>query len=163
MLSCKSALQPMSQIISRQETCKVALKKQTLHEFLIYEAENVVRHNWSDVAIHDKRIVEKMFPGETRLWIVWELGSLMPAMYCKLTEKESMTKTDHCFSAVECYMMRYMREGDFSDIQSQIARNTSKFYFVTKGYGNYDYSVVPASFRTVMDLVFCGRANSFLN
>ena len=56
-----------------------------------------------------------------------------------------------------------MKEGPFSDIQSQIARNTSRFYFVTKGYGNYDYSVTPVSFRAVMDLVFCGKANSFLN
>lgn len=156
-------MQPMSQIFSRQETCKVAIRKQTLQEFLVYEAENVVRHNWSDVAIYDQRIVEKMNPGETRLWIIWELGSLMPAMYCKLTEKESMTKTEHCFSAVECYMMRFVKEGPLCDIQSRIARETSKFYFVTKGHGNYDYSVAPATFRSVMDLVFCGGANSFLD
>ena len=152
----------MSQIISRQEFCKVALKKQTLHEFLIYEAEDVIRHNWSDVSIWDKKIIDKMLPGETRLWIIWELGSLMPAMYCRLSEKEAMTKTDHCFSAVECYMLRFMKEGEFNDVQSQIARNTSKFYFVTKGYGNYDYSVTPVPFRSVMDLVFCGHANLYL-
>ena len=153
----------MSQIISRQEFCRVTLKKQTLHEFLIYEAESIVKYNFSDVAIFDKKIIDKMLPNETRLWIIWEFGSVMPAMYCRLTERESMTKTDHCFSAVECYMLRFMKEGPFSDIQSQIARTTSKFYFVTKGYGAYDYSVDPISFRGVMDLVFCNKANFFLN
>lgn len=152
----------MSQIISRQETLRATPKKKTLHEFLVYEAEDIVRHNWSDVALHDKNVIEKMLPGETRLWIIWELGSLFPPMYCKLSEKDAMTKTAYSFSAVECYMLRFMKEGPLNDAQAKIARDTSKFYFITKGYGNYDYSAVPVDFRLVMDIVFCGKASLFL-
>lgn len=153
----------MSTIFSRQETAKVALKKKTLHEWMIYEAENVVRFNFSDIAIHDKRILDKMLPNETRLWIIWEFGSQLLPMYCKLTEQYVLTELNYVFSAVEVHMLRFAKEDPFSDIQNKIARATSSFYFITKGYSDYDYDIAPTDFRTVMDLVFCGKANFFLS
>ncbi|MGA1645964.1 MAG: hypothetical protein ACO4AV_13405 [bacterium] len=153
----------MSQIISRQETCKVNFKKQTLHEWMCFEAENVVKYNWTDVAIHDKKILDRMLPGETRLWIISELGSVFLPMYCKLTEKTSNEYLNHSFSGVEVHMMRFFKEDQLGTIQSKITRDTSSFYFIAKGHGLHSYSVVPVDFMSVMDLVFCGKANLFLN
>lgn len=153
----------MSQIISRQETCKVAFKKQTLHEWMCFEAENVVKHNWTDVAIHDKKILDKMLPGEIRLWIIYELGSVFLPMYCKLNEKHSSSNPAHDFSAVEVHMLRFLKEDQFGNIQSKIARATSSFYFITKGFDSHSYSVISTNYESVVDLVFCGKANLFLS
>ena len=153
----------MSQIISRQETCKVAFKRQTLHEWMCFEAENVVKHNWTDVAIHDKKILDKMRPGETRLWIIYELGSVFLPMYCKLTENHEPNGLNYAFSAVEVHMLRFAKEDSLGSIQSKIARDSSRFYFITKGHDWSGHTITPSDYKFVMDLVFCGKANLFLN
>ena len=153
----------MSQIISRQETVKLALKKHKLHEWMCFEAENVVKHNWTDVAIHDKKILDKMIPGETRLWIIYELGSVFLPLYCKLTEHYVLNELNYSFSAVEVYLLRFAKEDALGSVQSKIARATSNFYFIAKGCDDYHYSVTSADFLSVMDFVFCGKANLFLN
>lgn len=153
----------MTQIISRQETCKIAFKKQTLHEWMCFEAENVVKYNWSDIAVHDKKILDKMLPGETRLWIISELGSIFLPMYCKLTERYVLNDLNYVFSAVEVHMLRFAKEDSLGSVVGKIARSSSNFYFIAKGNSLYDYTIVPSSFSDAMDLVFCGKANLFLN
>lgn len=151
------------QIISRQENVKRNLRNLMLHEFMCYEAESVVKHNWTDVAVHDKKIINKMRPGDTRLWIISEMGSNFPPMYCKLYEKRRQEESEYDLSVVEVHMMRFLRNDRLGEMQSKIARATSKFYFITKGSGEYDYSVTPAAFDDVLDLVFNGKATQFLN
>lgn len=153
----------MSQIISRQETCKVVFKRQTLHEWMCFEAEDVVKYNFCDVAIHDRKILDKMLPGETRLWIIYELGSVFLPMYCKLTENYVLNELNYAFSTVEVHMLRFAKEDSLGSIQSRIARDTSRFYFITKGHDWNKHSIVPTDYKSVMDLVFCGKANLFLN
>jgi hypothetical protein len=152
----------MSQIISRQETVKRSPKKQTLHEWMCFEAENTVKHNWTDIAIHDKKILDKMLPGEVRLWIIYEFGSVLLPLYCKLSEHYVLNELNYSFSAVEVHLLRFAKEDSLGNVQNKIARATSSFYYISKGFGNYDYSVVPTDFHSVMDLVFCGKANLFL-
>ena len=130
---------------------------------MCYEAENVVKHNWVDIAVHDKKIINKMRPGDTRLWIISELGSNFLPLYCKLYEKHRQEESEYELSVAEVHMMRFLRGDRLGEIQSKIARATSKFYFITKGFGGYDYSVTPATFGSVLDMVFCGKANQFLN
>jgi hypothetical protein len=60
-------------------------------------------------------------------------------------------------------MMRFLKNDRLGEMQSKIARATSKFYFITKNFGRYDYNVSPANFGSVLDLVFSGKANQFLN
>jgi len=151
------------QFISRQESVKRNLRNLTLHEWMCYEAENVVKHNWVDIAVHDKEIINKMRPGDTRLWIISELGSNFLPLYCKLYEKHRQEESEYELSVAEVHMMRFLRGDRLGEIQSKIARATSKFYFITKGFGGYDYSVTPATFGSVLDMVFCGKANQFLN
>lgn len=151
------------QIISRQEGVKRNLRNLTLHEWMCYEAESVVKHNFCDIAVHDKKLLNKMRPGDTRLWIISEFGSHFLPMYCKLYEKYRQEESEYELSVAEVHMMRFLKNDRLGEIQSKIARATSKFYFITKGFGRYDYSVTSASFGIVLDLVFNGKANQFLN
>lgn len=150
------------QIISRQETVNIALKNKTLHQWMCFEAENIIKHSWCDVAVHDKRKLDKMRAGETRLWIISELGSSFLPMYCRLNEKHKQEECEYSFSSVEVHMMRFMKDDRLGSAQSKLARSMSKFYFITKGDSDYNYSVTATTFEEVADLVFCGKANHLL-
>lgn len=152
----------MSQIISRQETCKVVSKKQTLHEWMCYEAESVVQHNFSDVAVWDRKLVNKTNTGETRLWWIHAFGSQFLPMYCRVSEKAKAENSMYEFSAVEINLLRLFKEDQFSKIQNKIILETSKFFFITKGSDEFHYDITPTTFREAANLVFCGKANLFL-
>lgn len=152
----------MFTIISRQEIVKRDPRKKNLHEWMCFAAEDVVKHNWTDVAIHDKKILEKMRPGETRLWAIYELGSAFLPMYCKNSENRHLDAAPHEFAAVEVFMMRFFKEHEIGQVEASFRKST-KFYFITKGFSEYDYLVTPSTLSDVVDLVFCGTANHLLN
>jgi hypothetical protein len=150
------------QILSRQETVKRIPRNQTLHEWMCFESEEIVKHNWTDVAVHDRKILNSMRPGDTRLWIISEFGSHFLPLYCKLYEKRKQEESEYDFSAIEIFMLRYVKDNRLAAMQSKIALSSTKFYFITKTSSEYNGIVAPASYRDVMDLVFNGKVNRFL-
>jgi hypothetical protein len=60
-------------------------------------------------------------------------------------------------------MLRLMKDDRLASVQNKIIRETARFYFITKGSDDYDYSIAPANFHSVMDLVFCGKASRYLD
>lgn len=157
------ALGHTMQIISRQEKVKSNFRNCTLHEWMCFESENIVKHNWTDIAVHDRKILNKMRPGDTRLWIISEVGSNFLPMYCKLFEKERQEESEYDLSLVEIHMLRFLKEDNFSKVYNKVMRNSFKFYFITKGDCDYNYSVVETTFDDVVNLAFCGKANFLLN
>jgi len=149
MLSVQMAL-----ILSRQEPVKRLPRNKTLHEWMCFEAEDVIKNNWTDVAVHDRKLLGKMRPGDTRLWVIHEFGSLFLPCYCKLYEKRKQEEQEYVFSSLEINMMRLIRADDLGSIQSRIMRKSARFYFVTKGFGDYDGLITPSDFRSVANLVF---------
>lgn len=152
------------QLVSQHETCKKVLTDKTLYEWMCFESEDIVRHNWTDVAVHDRKIVDEMLPGDTRLWILWELGSLFLPMYCGVHDKTHY-EDGHRLSSVELYMLRSMKEDQLAQAQVRHlmdAKTSCKYYFITKGTNEFNSLICPTTFHAVMDLVFCGRANHFL-
>lgn len=128
---------------------------------MCFEAESILRNNWTDVAVHDRKILEKMRQGETRLWAVYELGSAFLPMYCRLYEKGEQKDSQHEVSAVEVFMLRFFKEDQFGAVESKF-RKATKFFLITKGSSEYDFIAVPLSLFAVVDLVFCGNANFLL-
>ena len=153
----------MTQIISRQEPVKRVPRNKTLHQWMCFEAEDVVRYNWADVACHDLTTINKMRPGDTRLWVIHELGSLFLPLYCKMHEKRKQEESEYEFSSLEINMLRMMKDDPLASIQNKIIRETAQFYFIRKGFGNYDYNITPSDFRSVMDFTFCGKASRYLD
>lgn len=124
---------------------------------MLYEAEDVVKYNSTDVSIWDRKLMNRTRSGETRLWWIHELGSQCLPMYCRLNEKQKQEDEDYFLSSVEAILLRFAKDDRLSEMQTKILLSTSQFYFITKGCGDYDYSVTRADFRDVMDLVFCGK------
>ena len=119
--------------VSFQEQIKIDPRDKTLHEQMCFIADEVVRHNFSDVAVHDARILRRMKQGETRLWIISELGSHFLPMYCKLNEWRKQEEKEYCLSAVEVTVARLLRNDPFDKARSKQFLSTAQFYLVTKG------------------------------
>ena len=147
----------MAQILSRQEPVKRLPRNKTLHEWMCFEAEDVIKNNWTDVAVHDRKLLGKMRPGDTRLWVIHEFGSLFLPCYCKLYEKRKQEEQEYVFSSLEINMMRLIRADELGSLQSKIIRKSARFYFITKGFGDYDGLITPSDFRSVANLVFRGK------
>jgi hypothetical protein len=146
----------MNQVVapySFQETIKIEPRNKTLHEQMCFIADEVVRHNFSDVAVHDARILRRMKRGEVRLWIVSELGSQFLPMYCRLTEVARQGDYEYVLSAVEVTIMRLLQSDPLSMARQKQFFDTARFYFVTKGVGACDGSIESASFCDVVNLV----------
>lgn len=71
----------------RHEGERCQLPPRTLHERMILEAEPIIRHNWSDVAIHDKQKLQSIPIGHYCAWIVGEMGSYLTPLYCRISDR----------------------------------------------------------------------------
>jgi hypothetical protein len=145
------------QIISHQEQVKVAPaanEKQTLHERMCFMADDTVRHNLSDVAVHDARILKKMCCGEVRLWIVTEFGTHFLPMSCKVGEWKKQESKDYVFSSAEVMIARLLRIDLDGAILNKSLFASAKFYMVAKGYDSFSGSITPISFADLTSLIF---------
>lgn len=157
-----SRISKVAVLLTRQEPQKTKPKKLSLADWMCYEAELVVQENFTDVAVWDRKLVNRTNPHETRLWWIHAFGSQFLPLYCRISQK---IKTDgglHELSAVEINLLRLFREDSLSKIQNKIILSTSKFFFITKGCNEFDYCVKPAKFREVANLVFVGKADLYL-
>lgn len=150
-------------LVSFQEPIKIEPRNQTLHEQMCFIADEVVRYNFSDVAVHDARILKRMKQGETRLWIISELGSQFLPMYCKMNEAIRQEQKEYVLSAVEVTLARLLSNDPFDKARQKQFLSTAQFYFVTKGADMHSGSIVPTNFRDIVDLVYSGDAGHLVN
>lgn len=144
----------MANFISHQEQVKITPRKQTLHEKMCFIADSIIRYNFSDVAVHDRRILKKMRPNEVRLWVINETGSQFVPMYCRLAQWHEPEQVIHDFSAVEITLARYMRIDAFAKRAQEVIWDHSEFYLVTKGSDRWSGSITPIEFCDLVRLVF---------
>lgn len=152
-------MQTMTALFSFQETINIEPRSKTLHEQMCFIADEVVRFNFSDVAVHDARKLRRMKQGEVRLWVIHELGSLFLPMSCRMTEAARQEDKEYVLSAVEVAIGRLLRNDEFEKARQKQFFSSAQFYFVSKGSGSYDGSIVPVDFRDVVSLVFNGKAD----
>jgi hypothetical protein len=149
----------MAALVSFQETAKVLPRKQTLHEQMCFIADDVVRYNFSDVAVHDFRIIKKMIPGEARLWIIHEFGSQLLPLCCKINEWREQGKDDRYLSSVEVNITRMLRTDELQKAQNKVIFDSAKYFIVAKGSDSRTGTITPVSFGDVVHLVFSGKAD----
>lgn len=148
-----------SKIITTQQAAKVVPRSQTLFERMCYLAEDILLHNWTDVAVHDRRILDNTKPGEFRLWIVTEVGTLFPPMFCRL-HQEYRSHASGCLrmSAVEVHLMRLAGSpagGMLSQKFYDSIKNTpKKFFLIGKGVDDWSGSIEPIGLSDIMDFAF---------
>lgn len=67
----------------------------TLHEKMMLEAELVVRHNWTDVAVHDRDKLKSVPIGSCCYWVIGQMGSYLTPAYCELVHRERWSAGNH--------------------------------------------------------------------
>lgn len=147
-------VQDMSALVSYQETAKVLPRNQTLHEQMCFIADDVVRYNFSDVAVHDARILRKMQTREVRLWIIHELGSQFLPLSCKVNEWRAQTKKDLYLCSAEVAIARLLRTDELQKVQNKTVLDSANYYLVAKGDDARSGTITPIGFGDVVRLVF---------
>ena len=130
---------------------------------MCFIADDIVKCNFCDIAVHDARILRRMNPGETRLWIVSELGSQFLPMYCRLSEKARQKVCDYALSSVEVTLARLVSHEPFAKIQQQQFFKTAKFFLVTKTADACGGFLVPIDFRDIVHVVFRGELDELVD
>lgn len=78
---------PIGRLFCVHELARVVRPARSLHERMLIEAESIVRHNWTDVAIHDKDRLRVTPVNHALAWMIGETGSHLTPLYCKLSDK----------------------------------------------------------------------------
>lgn len=152
----------MAAFVSYQETAKVSPKIQTLHERMCFIADDIVRYNFSDVAVHDARILKKMQIGEARLWMIHELGSQFLPLCSKINDWRAQQRKDVYLCSVEVMMARLLRTDPLQKAQNKAVLDSAKYFIVVKGESAAAGKIEPIEFSDVINLVFRGKADSVL-
>lgn len=87
-MESKSSLGPT---LTRHEMERTQRPPRSLHERMMLEAEPIIQHNWTDVAIHDKAKLKGIPVGHICYWVVTEMGSFLTPAYCKISERSKWT------------------------------------------------------------------------
>lgn len=136
----------------------------TLHERMIYSVEDFIQHNWSDVAIHDKKRIDAAGPGEAYAWIVSKFGSYLTPLFSRLSEKDD--SDEEVFAPIQVLFFRWLKQQPFEEnkIYCQgYAPEYSKCFIVVKGGNDYTGAVHPVGYRELMDFVLLNLPQKYLN
>ena len=136
----------------------------TLHEEMIYCIEDFVQHNWSDIAIHDKRRIDAAAPGEAYAWIVSRFGSYLTPLFSRLSDEHDSEHEE--FAPIQILFFRWLNQKPLEKNQAycqSYAPQHSKCFVIVKGHGNYDGAIHPVDYRELMDLVLLDLPQKYLS
>jgi len=126
----------------------------TLHERMMIEAETQIQHNWTDVAIHDKRKLRTVSVDHACIWVVKSEGSALLPTYCKLSERKKW-QADGPVCQLVAFVSRC--QDFFLKFRSNYDPRQDSYYIIVKRHG-VDGDIIPVSFDEVASLIFSGAA-----
>lgn len=126
----------------------------TLHDRMMQEAEHFVQHFWTDVAKHDKIVLDSMLDNSVALWVVRTTGSYLCPLYTDIDQHHAENKdrfilAEHIVLRIRAQLVN----------QSEKFKECYRFYLVWKGCDPYDGTIVSISLADVFDLVFDKSGN----
>lgn len=123
-----------------------------MHERMMAEAEPIVKYNWLDVALHDKRKLDKASTGCVFAWILSELGSTMIPMYCMADEKQIIEGTGHKYltSRINTFIISI-------DKNEVFGLENYSFYLVVKGDTPDAGDIIPVDLVSFVEFTAHGR------
>lgn len=154
---------------SRHELERRKRAPKSLHEMMMLEAEPIIQHNWTDVAIHDKDKLASIPVGNTCIWVVSSMGSFLTPMYCKISERGRWT-ADACstIAPIQYLIVRWHKQAHiFGD-----NRNWAFFhdpvrdrhcYLVTKTDGKGGGRIEKISYKELADMCVYGQRLMVVN
>lgn len=126
-----------------------------LHDWMMSEAEPVIQHNWTSLALHIRYLLELIPDDHAFAWIVTPEGSRIMPTYCKLSQRDNHIKADEngVISQLQAFIIRC--QDYFIKFKSKPSGNS--YYFVVKRSIFEVEDVTPSTFDELLDLVFVGE------
>jgi hypothetical protein len=135
-----------------------------LHDRMIAEAEHVVRYNWSDVAIHDRRRLQKAPVGHSFAWVIGEFGSYFTPLFCSVEDKARWEASP--LAPIQILCMRWIQKENPLTENKVYLHHVGPFYqkcfIVCKADDNGAGTLTPIEFTDLMDLCFNGQYRSLV-
>jgi len=128
------------------------------------EAEHYVRHNWSDIAIHDRRKLNDAPVGHYYAWIVGELGSYFTPLYCDIAARDKWERSP--MAPIQILCMRWLNKDNPLAENKGYLHNVGPYHqkcFLickTDDYGGG--SIDSVEFNDLMDLCLLGNYKQYL-
>lgn len=126
---------------------------------MIAEAELTVRHNWSDVAIHDRNKLRDTPIGHYCAWVVGELGTYLTPLWCNLSQKAKWEASP--IAPIQVLCMRWIDDSNPLTENRGYLYSSGPYYqscyliCKTDDIGGGD--IIPIAFDDLMDLCLLGN------
>jgi len=141
------------------EKLRPKLNYKSLHDQMIAEAELTVRHNWSDIAIHDRNRLRNIPIGHYCAWIVSELGSYLTPLWCSISERAKWEASP--IAPIQVLSARWVNEDDPLTKNKGYLFNSGPYYqrcyLIRKTDDTGGGDIVPIAFDDLVDLCLLGN------
>lgn len=135
-----------------EENATQPFEPETLHDQMLALAEDRVKSNWLDVAIHDKNKLFAIPVNHWCLWIAHEYGSCLAPMYC-----DSAGECGPDIAPVIYHLLTIAQQPkSFGKMAASIIENEYDFYFVRKTFGAYG-EIVKTTISEVIRIALEGK------
>ena len=131
----------------RPKNCK------KLHDKMMFIADTVVRHNWTDVAIHDRNKLANIPVGHHCAWVIHELGSYLSPLYCRLDQRDRWEADPN--APIQTLMIRWIASDNplmKCSHHAGLSPVSGQFYLVVKTDEFGGGSIIESSFQEFYDL-----------
>lgn len=150
----------MKQAVSLHQFEKMRPKKYSLlHDKMIAEAELIVRHNWSDIAIHDGRKLRSIPENHFCAWVIGEFGSYLTPLYCDLDQRAKWEASP--LAPIQILCMRWLQKENPLTSNSRYMNEVGPFYqkcfLLRKNDCLGGGDLIPITFSDLMDLSLNGK------
>ena len=119
---------------------------------MMVEAEPIIKHNWLDVALHDKRKIDAAPCDHFFAWILTEIGSHLIPMYSETKEKSKIEGTEYKYiTASVCHFLTKNNLGPLANLGDH------SYYFVVKRNTLDGGDIIPVDLLSFVDFVSSGN------
>lgn len=151
-------------MLTHHELEKRTIAPRSLHEKMMIEAEPIIRHNWTDVAIHDKNKLKQVPVGHYCAWIVGEMGSYLTPLFCKLSDRNKWCASPSATIApIQVLVVRWhaqvsMFGNNIAWVERHDPTKDKNCFLVIKTDFNGGGEIIPVSYVELAELATCGKA-----
>lgn len=151
----------LAQGFSHHELERTQGRPTTLHERMMLEAEPIIQHNWTDVAIHDKAKLRSIPTGHYCYWVVTQMGSYLTPAYCRISDRHKWTRSPEASLApIQMLVVRWHGEahrfqGSMSWLWMHDPNRDKHCYLIVKADATSG-QVIPMTYQELAELAVCG-------
>jgi hypothetical protein len=147
---------PQGKMFCRHELARTARQPRTLHERMMVEAEHIIQHNWTDVAIHDRDRLRSAPVDHAFAWMVGSMGSYLTPMYCRLSDRKRWTSSPLATLApIQIYMTKLHEQ--FNALGSKVMDLSERSCYLVIKRDSNGGDIIPLDFQEFAGFCTLGK------